>query len=97
MEIKKFKSQTEFPNEMTISGSLLGHNKEKREWVDKQSGQKKELLVDCIFLQSGIGVLVLRCFNPSFDLDSLKVGETYCFPFEEFKKENGLKTFIIRV
>lgn len=94
---KKFNSPSEFPNELCVSGSFLGHSKEKRQWVDKQSGQQKELLVDCIFLQSNIGVLVFRCFNPSFDLDTIKVGDSVCFPVEEFKKENGLKTFIIRI
>lgn len=94
---KKYKSPSEFPSELTVSGTLLGHSKEKREWIDKQSGQKKELLVDCIFLQASIGVLVLRCFNPTFDLDSVKVGDSLCFPVEEFKKENGLKSFVIRI
>ena len=94
---KKYKSPSEFPNDLCVSGTLIGHNKEKRQWIDKQSGQQKELLVDCIFLQSQFGVLVLRCFNPSFDLDSVKIGDTFCFPVEEFKKENGLKAFIIRI
>ena len=94
---KKYKSVSEFPNELTVTGVLVGHNKEKRQWVDKQSGQQKELLVDCIFLQSQFGILVLRCFNPTFDLDSVKVGDTFVFPVEEYKKENGLKTFIIRI
>lgn len=94
---KRYKSPSEFPNELCVSGTLLGHNKEKREWNDKVTGQKKELMVDCVFLQSNIGVLVCRCFNPSFDIDSVKVGDSLCFPVEEFKKENGLKAFIIRI
>ena len=97
MDNKKYKSPSEFPSELSVSGALVGHNKEKREWIDKQSGQKKELLVDCIFLQSQFGVLVLRCFNPSFDLDSIKTGDQVCFPVEEYKKENGLKSFVIRI
>ena len=94
---KKYKSSSEFPNELTVSGTFIAHNKEKREWNDKQTGQKKEMLVDCVFLQSSFGVLVLRCFNPVFDLDTLKVGDSVCFPVEEFKKENGLKAFIVRI
>lgn len=95
--MSKYKSPSEFPNELTVSGTFIAHNKEKREWNDKQTGQKRELLVDCIFVQSPIGVLILRCFNPSLDLDTFKQGDPVCFPVEEFKKENGLKSFLIRV
>lgn len=94
---KKFKSPAEFPNELTVSGSFIAHNKELRKWKDKQTGQEREMLVDCVFVQASIGVLVLRCYNPEFDLDSLKTGDTVCFPVEEYKKENGLKSFIVRI
>lgn len=94
---KKYKSASEFPNELTVSGAFLAHNKEKRQWTDKQTGQQKQLEVDCVFLQSSIGVLVVRCFNPSVDLDTFKAGDSVCFPVEEYRKENGLKAFIVRI
>ena len=94
---KKYKSPSEFPNELTITGQFLGHNLEKRQWKDKQTGLEKELMVDCCFLQCSLGVAVIRCFNPSFDFTTLKQGDTVCFPVEEYKKENGLKAFTVRV
>lgn len=96
-KIRDYSSPSQFPTELTVSGSLLGHSKEKRTWKDKVSGIEKELEVDCLFLQSSFGVLVVRCFNPKFDLTSLKVGDTVCFPVEEYKKENGLKSVSIRI
>ena len=97
MDKPKFKSASEFPNEVTVSGTFIGHNKEVRNWTDKQTGQARELQVDCCFLQTPFGVAVVRCFNPSFDFSSLKMGDTVCFPVEEYKKENGLKAFMVRV
>lgn len=94
---KKYKSPSEFPAEVTVSGQFLGHNKELRQWTDKQTGQAKELQVDCCFLQTSFGVAVVRCFNPTFDFSALKQGDVVCFPVEEYKKENGLKAFMVRV
>lgn len=96
-KIREYSTPEQFSNELTISGTLLGHNKEMREWKDKTTGVAKQLEVDCIFLQSSIGVLVARCFNPKFNLSSLKVGDAVCFPVEEYKKENGLKAFAVRI
>lgn len=96
-QVKKYHTPEEFPGELVVSGTFLGHSKEHRVWSDKQTGALREMMVDCVIVQTGFGIVVLRCFNPQFDIGSFKPGDSVAFPIEEFKKENGLKSCIIRI
>lgn len=92
---RKYKSASEFPGELVVEGTFLNHQKEHRKWV--KDGIEKEMDVDVIFMQVPFGICVVRCFNPSFNLDSLKAGDAVAFPVERFEKENGLKAFSVRI
>ena len=91
----RFKSPDAFPNDLVISGKFLKHQKEHREW--EKDGEKKQMDVDCVYLDDGLNMLIIRIFNPSIDLDSFPVGQKVFFPIQEYRKENGLKTFVARI
>lgn len=98
MAEKKYTSLADVQGEMFIDGKFMGHSLEKRTWKDKTTGQEKTLDVDCAFLQNErVGMVVVRCFNPTIDFNSFKIGEMVYFPFEKYEKENGLRAFSIRV
>lgn len=85
----------QYPNELCVSGTYLGGQKEHREWV--KDGIAKSMDLDCIFVQSSFGVCVLRFFNSKVDLTKLKTGDSVCFPVESYQKENGIKAFVVRM
>lgn len=90
-----FKKADSFPADLVISGKFVMHQKEHREW--EKDGQKREMDVDCLYLQDGANMLIVRVFNPSVDLDLFPVGGKVYIPVQEYRKENGLKTFVARI
>ena len=95
---RPYSSLDDVKGEVFIDGSFMGHSLEKRVWKDKATGQEKTLDVDCAFLQNDrVGIVVVRCFNPTFDFNTLKMGDKCYFPIEKYEKENGLRAFSIRV
>lgn len=94
---KKIKTPADFPGELCISGTVLGRQHESRQYKDKQTGQERTLELEVVFLQSDIGVCVVRAFNPEMDMSDFKAGDQVCFPVERFEKDNGVKSFGVRV
>lgn len=96
-ESRKIKTPADYPGELCISGTVLGRQHETRTYKDKQTGQEKTLQLEVVFIQSEIGVSVIRAFNPEMDMSVFNAGDSVCFPVERYEKDNGVKSFTVRV
>lgn len=92
---KFFQTPENFPNDLIVSGSYLSGQLEHREW--EKDGVKKEMDVLAMFLQTDRGIFVARSFNPSYQFDDFKAGDTIVLPIAEFRIDNMVKSITVRV
>ena len=90
-----YKVSGSFPADLVVCGKFIMHQKEHKKW--EKDGVQREMDVDCVYLLDGENMLIVRVFNPSFDLNLFPVGSKVYIPVQEYRKENGLKTFVARI
>lgn len=89
------KSPENYPNEFCLQGTFLAASREHREWI--KDGVQKSMDLDCAFVQTSFGVVVVRAFNnDKVDFKQFKAGDAVCFPIEEYRKDNGVKSVTVR-
>lgn len=92
-----FKSDKEFPSELCITGVLVGRSHDDVTYTSKKTGLQQTLKREVLILQCPFGIAICRSFNSQTNMDGFKVGETYCFPVADYKVDNGVKSFTVRI
>lgn len=89
---------TKFPQDLTVSGIVLGIQNDSINYTSKKTGLASTLNRDVIILQTSFGVVICRTYNPSVDVSkSFKAGQEAEFPISEYRIDNGLKTATVRI
>ena len=91
---KNFQTGDAFQSDLTVEGVFIASQKEHRQWA--KDGQKREMDVLCLFIQSDKGVFVCRGFNPSYDFSDFKPGDKIVIPVNQYQVENGVKSVTFR-
>lgn len=85
------------PTDFPISGVVLGVQSDNITYTSKKTNLQTEAKREVIVLQCPFGIVLCRCFNPSIDCSSIKVGSSVTFALNEFRIDNGVKNAQVRI
>lgn len=85
------------PNDLTITGTLLGVQSDNITYISKKTNLQTEAKRDVLVLQCPFGIVLCRAFNPQSDTSRFKVGEQITFAVTEYKIDNGVKSASVRI
>ncbi len=86
------------PNDLVISGIVLGFQNDSITYTSKKTGKEETLNRDVVILKCPFGVVICRFYNPSIVLkDVLSEGMEVSLPISQYQIENGLKVVSVRV
>lgn len=88
---------TKYPNDLTITGMVLGRQDDTITYTSKKTGKEETLKRQVLVLKASFGIVLCRFFNPSIDLSTLKEGSTVTFPVNQYAIEQGIKTATVRI
>lgn len=92
-----FTSADQFPQDLTVSGLLVGLSHDDLEYTSKKTGMRQTLKRAVLVLQTSVGIILCRSYNGDTDLSTFVVGKSYVFPIAEYKIDNGVKSATIRL
>lgn len=92
-----FTSAEQFPNDITITGMLVGKSYDDLEYTSKKTGLRQTLKRAVLVLQTKVGIVLCRSYNAETDLNVFEPGKTYVFPIAEYKIDNGVKSATVRL